>query len=113
MGTSPGPKTEVRDYNGLPTLFIDGRPSPALFYMTYGPQTKYFQAFADIGVDLSSFSCTGDYVCYGISRPTWLDEDTFDYTQLDERLAMACAGDGVLTMPRVYSGAPVWWMDRA
>jgi hypothetical protein len=111
--TSPGPKTEVRDYNGLPTLYIDGQPSAALFYMTYGPQAKHFKAFGDIGVDLSSFSCTANSCVYnGMSAPVWIAEDKFDYTQLDERLAMACAGEGVLTMPRVYSTAPAWWMDR-
>ncbi len=78
MAVSPGPKTEVSDYNGLPTLFIDGEPSPALFYMTYRPKTEHFRAFAEIGVGLSSFSCTGDECPYNICRPTWIAEDEFD-----------------------------------
>ncbi len=112
MSNSPGPKTEVRDYNGIPTLFIDGKPSPGLFYMTYGPKTENFKAFADIGVSLSSFSCTGDECPYGICAPSWVAEDKFDFTQFDERMAMACAAEGTLVMPRIYSGAPKWWMDR-
>jgi hypothetical protein len=109
---SPGPKTELRDYNGLPTLFIDGKPSPALFYMTYWPKTEYFKAFAEIGVALSSFSCTGDECPYSICRPTWIAENEFDYSEFDERMAIACEAQGTLVMPRVYSAAPKWWMDR-
>lgn len=112
MKNSPGPKTEVRDYNGLPTLFIDGQASPGLFYMTYNPQAKYFKAFAEIGVNLSSFSCTGDECPYGLAAPTWIAENKFDYTKFDERMAMICADKSILVMPRVYSGAPQWWMDR-
>lgn len=110
--TSFGPRTEVRDYKGMPTLFIDGRPSTALFYMTYGPQAKYFQAFSEIGVGLSSFSTTGDECPYGICAPAWVADDVFDYTQFDGRMAMACSSEGTLVMPRVYTGAPRWWMDR-
>ncbi len=112
MTSSPGPRTTVRDYNGLPTLHIDDVPSPAFFYMTYGPQARHFRAFAEIGVGLSSFSATGDECPYGICAPTWVAEDRFDYTQFDERMAMACSADGTLVMPRVYTGAPKWWMDR-
>jgi len=108
---SPGPRTTVERFNGQPTLMIDGVPSPAQFYMTYRPEARHFRRFAEAGVALSSFSCTGDACPYGICGPSWAAPDRYDYTQFDERMAMACAAPGTLVMPRIYTGAPDWWMD--
>jgi hypothetical protein len=90
---------------------VDGTPSPAQFYMTYQPDARHFRRFAEVGVALSSFSCTGDACPYEICGPAWLEPDRYDFSQFDERMMMACAAPGTLVLPRIYTGAPDWWMD--
>lgn len=106
-----GPRTTVEWFNGQPTLMVDGTPSPAQFYMTYQPDARHFRRFAKVGVALSSFSCTGDACPYEICGPAWLEPDRYDFSQFDERMKMACAAPGTLVLPRIYTGAPEWWMD--
>ena len=40
---------EIRPYNGVPTLFLNGKPNAGMTYMTYNPQAKHFASFGKAG----------------------------------------------------------------
>ncbi len=115
-GRQPGPmpKAEIREHNGVPTLFIDGKPNAAMTYMTYNrKETKYFRDFGEAGVDLATFSATSDYSYYGLAPPTWLGPDKFDYTCFDKRITSILeANPKALLFPRIYVSAPSWWCEK-
>jgi hypothetical protein len=100
----------VKDHGGTPTLFINGRPHAGMAWATYHPTLEVFSDFARAGVDLFTFSATPTEAGYGLSKTVWTAPDTFDYSQFDERVAMALqACPNGYIFPRLYLHAPAWW----
>ena len=101
---------EVRPSDGIPTLFINGRPDSSMVYMTYHPNSRYFAQFGQAGVRLFSFSSTPTASEYGLSPLTWVGPDTYDYSNLDKRArtALDLVPDGYF-FPRIYLFSPAWW----
>ena len=110
----PGKSTAaVKLHRGTPTLFINGRPHNGMAYTAYSPSVEVFADFARAGVDLFSFSATPTEAGYGLSRTTWTAPDTYDYTQLDERVMMVLeANPEAYIFPRLYLHAPKWWSEK-
>ena len=109
----PPVKARIAVHHGVPTLFIDGRPTAALAYMTFNLQAKYVRDFARAGVELYSFETTSDYDYYRLSADAWPSRDAYDYSQFDERMEIILrAAPGAKVFPRVYLCSPPWW-DRA
>ena len=110
----PVPKAEIRGHNGVPTLFIDGKPNAAMAYMTYNrKEPKYFRDFGQVGVNLATFSATSDFSYYDLAPPTWLAPDVFDYSQFDQRIVSILeANPNAYLFPRVYVSAPPWWCEK-
>ncbi|OGV68720.1 MAG: hypothetical protein A3K19_13265 [Lentisphaerae bacterium RIFOXYB12_FULL_65_16] len=110
----PAPRAEIRGHNGVPTLFIDGKPNAAMTYMTYNRQEpKYFGDFGKVGVNLATFSATSDFSYYNLAPPTWLAPDVFDYSQFDQRMVSILeANPNAYLFPRVYVSAPPWWCEK-
>ncbi len=103
---------ELRQFNGVPTLFVDGEPHSGFSYMTYNPQPENFADFARLGCDLFTFSATSDRSYYGLAEDCWLAPGTYDYSQFDERVKMILdAAPGSYLVPRVYISPPSWWCD--
>jgi hypothetical protein len=103
---------DVRDHRGVPTLFVNGQPRSGASYMSYVPQERYYRDSAEQGISLFTFSATSDYSYYQLAANCWLGLDQYDYTQLDERVAMilqACPQAEII--PLVYVSAPPWWCD--
>ncbi|MBR3835660.1 MAG: hypothetical protein IKJ69_02580 [Clostridia bacterium] len=46
--------SEIKNINGLPTLFADGKPVPEMAYITYIPENNRYADFASAGVRLYS-----------------------------------------------------------
>ena len=103
---------DVRKHTGVPTIFINGKPHSGASYMSYKPQLKYFKQFADMGCTLYTFSATPDYSFYALAADCWKASGEYDYSQLDERVALildACPVAYII--PLVYISAPPWWCD--
>lgn len=108
----PDSVAEVRPHRGVPTLFVNGQPRSGASYMSYVPQERYYRASVEQGLGLFTFSATSDYSYYQLAANCWLAPDQYDYTQLDERVAMilrACPQAEII--PLVYVSAPPWWCD--
>ncbi len=107
----PIPKADIHPYNGVPTLFINGKPNAAMTYMTYNRhETKYFRDFGEAGVNLATFSATSDHSYYNLAPDTWLAPDVFDFTQFDNRIiSILEANPNAYLFPRIYISAPPWW----
>lgn len=94
----------------MPTLFIEGKPSPGLFYATARLDRKHLRSFARAGVDLVAFPATSDYHLYGLAADVWLAPDVFDYSGFDDRVRFILdANPRARLYPRVYVGSPPWW----
>ena len=110
----PLPSAVVRPHHGVPTLWINGQPDPAMTFMTYNQrEPRYFGDFGRAGVGLATFSATSDYSYYSLAPPAWLAPGVFDYGRLDERVAAILeANPNAWIFPRVYLAAPPWWCDK-
>jgi len=103
-------RASVRVHGGVPTLFINGKPHNGMTYAAYGPTVKVFREFTEAGVDVFSICGTPTESGYGLSRTTWTARDTYDYSQLDERVMMVLeANPNAYIFPRLYLHAPKWW----
>ncbi|MBI1851299.1 MAG: beta-galactosidase [Planctomycetes bacterium] len=103
-------KAEIRTLGGTPTLFVAGEPHPGLAYMTFDPDRGCYADFARAGIDLVSFSTTGDFHLYGLAEPTWLAPGVYDYSPLDRRVARILSQHPkAWLLPRVFVGSPPWW----
>jgi hypothetical protein len=103
---------DVRVHRGVPTLFVNGQPRSGASYMSYVPQERYYRDSAEQGLSLFTFSATSDYSYYQLAANCWLGPEHYDYTQLDERVAMilhACPQAEII--PLVFVSAPPWWCD--
>jgi hypothetical protein len=111
--TARGPVTRVERVGGVPTFTVDGQPFMTPAFETYSPQQKFFAQFAAAQTRLFSFSTNAAACDYGHSRPTWQAEQSWDYSQLEERARRVLAArPDALLMPRVNLGTPRWWLDR-
>ena len=100
----------IRKYNGVPTLMIDGMAKSAFAYMSFNLQEKYVRAFADVGIDLFSFSVSPDYDYLKLSNDGWTTPDQYSYADFDKRMQMilrACPHAKIY--PRFYMCSPPWW----
>ena len=98
----------ISKYNSLPTLFIDGKPQPALFHFSEEVPEHYAQEFRKAGFVLYSSIDKGYYLDLG-----WKDEGVFDFTRLDRVISTFTqrVPDGYL-LPKIHLWAPEWWMDK-
>ena len=104
----PGQTTAaVRNHNGAPTLFINGTPHNGMAYAAYEPSVSVFRDFAQVGVNLFTFSATPTEAGYGLSKTTWTAPGTYDFSQLDQRVMMVLeANPQAYFFPRLYLHAP-------
>lgn len=104
------PTAEIRDYKGLPTIYINGEPNAGMTYMTYNPLEKQYRQFGEISVDLASFQTSANKNLYWDDPPVWVSRDSFDFSLLDEEMEMIVrANPNVWIFPRIYLWSPAWW----
>ncbi len=101
---------EVKNHNGTPTIFINGKPHNGMAYAAYRPNFEVFKDFTSVNVDLFTICATPTESGYNISPTAWVDENTYDYTHLDKRVEMVLAANPkAYIFPRLYVHAPRWW----
>lgn len=105
--------TNIKQNNGVPTLFINNSPDSSMVYMTYNPTSKYFKQFGNSGVHIYSFSSTPSESGYGLAPTAWVAPDKYDYSNMDERTMMILNADpNAYIFPRIYLHSPRWWDDK-
>ncbi len=105
--------TQVAVIGGAPTFVRDGSPVLRPSFETYAPAPRYFRQFADAGTRTFGFSANAAACDYGHSKTTWIDADTWDYSQFEERAeAVLTAAPDALLLPRVNLGTPRWWLEQ-
>ena len=91
-----------------PRLLKDGKPVfPMLFWQT-SIEERDGRAFSEVGVELFTF--TRSFQAY--EHPFYVAEDTYDFSFFDgeiEKFRRACPGK--YCIPRVFVGAPYWWLE--
>ncbi len=110
----------VSDCNGLPTLFINGKPFPAAAYMTYLTEYNHYSRFAQADYSLFSLPVlfSGRWIsatdgltpfCKGIFD----EKDAPDFSAVDARIGEiieACPDAYII--PRVNISMPLWWIEE-
>lgn len=95
---------------GRPRLLIDGREHLPLLYATSVLDEKHIRSFTGLGIELVSFSCTADHHLYGLAAPVWTGPETFDYDEVDRRIALVLkARPEALILPKILLSSPPWW----
>jgi hypothetical protein len=106
--------SEVREHNGRPTLFVNGSPHCGLTYMSYIPKEENYTKFAELGVEIISFTVTSDCHAYSeYSAPVAVAPGEYDYSDFDARIERVLkAFPNAYLLPRVYTMAPEWWCQQ-
>ncbi len=91
-----------------PRLLKDGEPVfPMLFWQT-SIEERDGRAFSEAGIEIFTF--TRSFQAY--EHPFYIAEDTYDFSFFDGEIAKfrrACPGK--YCIPRVFVGAPYWWLE--
>ena len=104
---------QVKPHNGVPALFINGKPHNGMAWATYRPTSAVFRDFTRAGITLYTFAATPTESGYGLARTAWTAPDTYDFSQLDERAMLLLAENpDAYFFPRLYLHAPPWWSER-
>jgi hypothetical protein len=107
-----GPTTQVTSIGGVPTFVCDDKAVFRPAFETYVPTQHYFKQFAEAGTRIFGFSTNAAACDYGHSSTTWIDTDTWDYSQFEKRAdAVLSVKPNALLLPRVNLGTPRWWLQ--
>ncbi len=101
---------QVSTYKGVPTLFINGIPQTGMTDAAFLPSVEKFKSFTWAGINLYSI-CSAPLAGHpGVSKDTWMEDNSFDYSELDERVKMILdANPNAWIFPRLDLYAPAWW----
>ncbi len=98
----------IRPHEGAPALLINGRPEFPMWFWQYEITPEDAKAFHAAGIDVLSF-CSPQYYL----QPGWVGEGKYDYKEFDDIMhRLLKANPDALCMPRIFVGAPEWWIDK-
>jgi len=107
--------SRVAPHNGVPTLFINDQPHNGMSLALYSPRTDWMSDFAKAGVNLFTIPATPTFSssCFYLSKEAWTAPDVYDFSQLDERMAVTLAArPDAYVFPRLNIGVPPWWLKE-
>ena len=105
--------TRVASVGGVPTFVFDDKPVLRPAFETYVPTRHYFEQFAEASTKIFGFSANAAACDYGHSSTTWIDSDTWDYSQFEQRAgAVLAVKPDAMLLPRVNLGTPRWWLQE-
>ena len=107
--------SSIEEYNGTPTLLIDGEPHGSIFYLR--PDLNvYLQTDAETRMYKSDFEL---YITYGGQLykggcdPIWLEDGTIDFDAFDKTIYDTLGSNSnALAMVNIGMFAPTWWMEE-
>lgn len=100
-------ESEIRKYNGVPTLFVNGKPA-SCHWCYCSPE--YADQFVRAGIRIFTFSLPG----YMHKDKWWLGPDKYDFSSIYRRLdAFKKAAPDALFVPRIHTGyaESQWFAD--
>ena len=111
--------SEVRIENGIPSLFINGKPFPPFAYISYLGEKRYYQEAASVGIHLYQFPVyLGDRGINSRSgigafrKPIWIAEHEYDYSSIIEDFNEIIAADPhAKVILRIHTDPPQWWEE--
>lgn len=113
-------KSEIRQIENMPTLFIDGVPTTAMAYTTYFEERSNCADFVNIGyrlffVNASFTTLPINSVATGFSPfrvGVFENEETPDYSEFEREVyrILDAAPDAVI-FPRIYVSMPKQWIS--
>lgn len=99
------PTVEVKRHKGLPTLFVNGRPTSFMHYLETTVGAARISNMADNGLHLYEVDA-GDF--------GWLGEGKFDYSAWDRKVLQLLTYDPQATLLVTYEVSGLrhpWWME--
>lgn len=110
----------VREHNGVPTLFVNGKPFPACAYMTYLEERNRYSQFAEAGYKL--FSVPVLFEGKWISKAEWYKpfhggifdvKNAPDFSSVEHSFSLVLeACPDALIFPRINMSMPDWWLEE-
>ena len=112
--------SEIRRYHGVPTLFVNGQPVPAMAYITYVDELACYSSFGEAGYRLFSCSvCFGDRPINALNRATAMRHGIFEvkgeahFEHFDEAMMRILeAVPDAMVFPRLNVSPPAWWEEE-
>lgn len=119
-GALPVMRSSIENYGGVPTLFINGEPQPALAYMTYFQENNEYESFTSAGYELFSlpvfFSTRGINTLSNISP---FEEGIFEikgepnFEIFDKNIETILEqNSNAYILPRINISMPTWWEEE-
>ena len=112
--------SEVKFYNGRPTLFIEGKPVPAMGYVTYLPERNSYKQFGDAGYRI--FSVVTNFGGQPINTITnvgpmepgiFREKGKENYSSFDKTVTQLISEvPEAVIFPRVNCSMPLWWEEE-
>ena len=104
-GTVKPAKAEIKDHNGSPAIWINGKPVFAMVYSDVGaPSIKHAQQFRAAGVHL--------YEQYSAGDLGWTASGEQEFGAVDNSIMTLLEGDpDAYFFPRVWLEPPDWWLN--
>ncbi|MBC7328355.1 beta-galactosidase, partial [bacterium] len=103
------PKAEIRDLNGSPALFINGKP---FFPMVYSQipfiDEKHVQQFTKAGIELYEINhVLGEFI-----RRGWKGPGKYDFSEFDDLIfKLLRVNPNAYFFPRLWLEPPDWWIQ--
>lgn len=112
--------TDVRQFHGVPTLFINGSPEYANAYISYLEEHARYTDFSVAGIHIYSvpvyLATRGINTTSGIGpfrKGLWDHEEGMEFILLEKDLQQLLAADpDALIFPRIMLDMPEWWDDK-
>lgn len=119
-GALPVTRSSIENYGGVPTLFINGEPQPALAYMTYFQENNEYESFTLAGYELFSlpvfFSTRGINTLSNISP---FEQGIFEikgepnFEIFDQNIETILEqNSNAYILPRMNISMPTWWEEE-
>lgn len=112
-------KSYVKEHNGLPTLFVEGKPTAAMAYTTYFEERARYTDFIEAGfkiffvnISLTMLPINPDTLFTPFTVGVFEDEHKRDYSEFENsvRKIVSECPDAII-FPRIYVSMPKWWID--
>jgi len=113
-------ESKLQMYNGRPTLFVDGKPTPAHAYTTYFEENNRYADFIEAGYKqyFINISFTTSAINSCITGFTPFNSGVFedmahpDYSEFETAVGqiLALCPDAQI-FPRIYVSMPKWWVE--
>ena len=97
------PHSEVRDVNGVPTIFLEGKPLTGMAFFGRGEWPEIIREISSTGIHLYTPPI----------RLGWMESGHFEYEETDRQISSLLQADPeAMILPRVSLNAPRPWQEE-